>query len=191
MRGFKRFTCLVFNILIINSCGFDNYSNTELNYGDEVVRYAQEYNLPSEYLKALIILECSGDKPAGQRFEQNVFTKLKEVQNGRRKRYENITRRHIKYCSDAALRNLATSWGPFQIMGYKCIDMGIIISDLRGVESIKWGVKWINKEYGILIRNKDFEKAFRVHNTGSVNGRTYDPDYVKNGLEHINYFLSN
>ena len=73
-------------------------------------------------------------------------------------------------------------------MGYKCVKMGIIIKDLRGDDAIKWGVKWINNEYGYLLQKNEFEKAFRVHNTGSPSGRTYDKDYVNNGLEHINYF---
>ena len=188
LRTLKRGILFIFSIFIFNSCDFNNYSKTEENYGQDVITYAQEYNLKPEYLKALIILECSGDKPAGQRFEPNVYAKLKEVQNGTRKRFEDITRRQIRDCSDGALRNLATSWGPFQIMGYKCIDMGIIINDLRGEECVKWGVMWINNEYGNLIRNNDFEKGFRVHNTGIENGKTYDPNYVSNGLEHIAYF---
>ena len=188
IRTLKRFILFISSILLLNSCDFNNYSKTEENYGQDLIAYAQKYNLKPEYLKALIILECSGDKPAGQRFEPNVYAKLKEVQNGTRKRFEDITRRQIRDCSDGALRNLATSWGPFQIMGYKCIDMGIIINDLRGEECVKWGVMWINNEYGNLIRNNDFEKGFRVHNTGIENGRTYDPNYVSNGLEHIAYF---
>ena len=129
IRTLKRFILFISSILLLNSCDFNNYSKTEENYGQDLIAYAQKYNLKPEYLKALIILECSGDKPAGQRFEPNVYAKLKEVQNGTRKRFEDITRRQIRDCSDGALRNLATSWGPFQIMGYKCIDMGIIIND--------------------------------------------------------------
>lgn len=186
-----KITLIISIFSLLNSCGLDDYSKTEDNYGQEVAKYAQEYDLPNEYLKALIILECSGDKPAGQRFERNVYSKLQEVRDGKRIRYEDITRSEISQCSDAALRNLATSWGPFQIMGYKCIDMGIIINDLRGAESIKWGVLWINNEYGNLIRNNEFEKGFRMHNTGSENGSTFDPNYVSNGMEHIAYFEKN
>ena len=175
-------------VLALHSCNQDNYAKTEDNYGEEVVKYAKEYKLSPAFLKALIVLECSGNKPAGQRFEPSVYQKLKEVQNGTRTRFEFVTRKQIRDCSDTALRNFATSWGPFQIMGYKCIHLGIIINDLLGEESIKWGAKWINNEYGKLVRNKDFEKAFRVHNTGSVNGNTYDPNYVSNGLQHIDHF---
>lgn len=186
--GVKSGVLFITMVLALHACNQDNYAKTEDNYGEEIEKYAKECNLSPAYLKALIILECSGNKPAGERFEPSFYQKLKEVQNGTRKRFEFITRKQIKDCSDAALRNLATSWGPFQIMGYKCIHLGILIKDLRGDESIKWGVKWINNEYGKLVRNNDFEKAFRVHNTGSVHGNTYDPNYVSNGLQHIDHF---
>jgi hypothetical protein len=183
--GIKSGVLFISMVLVLHACNQDNYAKTEANYGEEVEKYAKEYNLSPAYLKALIVLECSGNKPAGERFEPSVYQKLKEVKNGTRTRFEFVTRKQIRDCSDGALRNLATSWGPFQIMGYKCIHLGIIINDLRGDESIKWGVKWINNEYGKLVRNKDFDKAFRVHNTGSVHGNTYDPNYVSNGLQHI------
>ena len=186
----KSILLFVITSLILSSCSHDKYSKTEENYGEEVLRYAKEYNLSPTYLKALIVLECSGNKPAGERFESDVYEKLKEVQEGTIKSYDLITQKQIRNCSDDALRNLATSWGPFQIMGYKCIRLGIEIQDLRGEECIKWGVKWINNEYGNLIRNNQFEKAFRIHNTGSPKGETYDPNYVSNGLDHIAYFDS-
>ena len=184
----KSILLFVITGLILSSCSLDRYSKTEENYGEEVLRYAKEFNLSPTFLKALIVLECSGNNPAGERFESDVYEKLKEVQEGTRNSYDLITRKQIRDCSDDALRNLATSWGPFQIMGYKCIRLGIEIQDLRGEESIKWGVKWINNEYGNLIRNNQFEKAFRIHNTGSPKGETHDPNYVSNGLDHIAYF---
>jgi hypothetical protein len=185
---FKIFSISLGLIFLINSCQFDKYSVTDKNYSEEVAKYAEEYNLPQAYLKSLIILECSGNKPAGKRFESNVYRKLKEVQSGARRNFEFVTRNKIINCTDDALRNLATSWGPFQIMGYKCVNMGILIKDLRGEDAVKWGVKWIDNEYGYLLRMNQFEKAFRVHNTGSPSGRTYDKNYVQNGLDHINYF---
>jgi hypothetical protein len=76
-------------------------------------------------------------------------------------------------------------------MGYKCIDLGVKIEDLRGDDAIKWGVKWINNEYGTLIRRKQFENAFRKHNTGKKDGITYDPNYVANGLDYMQRFGAN
>ena len=155
------------------------------------MKYAKENNISSAYLKALISLECSGEIPAGKRFEKGVYEKLKEVQVGSSLRYDGISKNQIKDCSDAAIRNLATSWGPFQIMGYKCIDLGVKIEDLRGDDAIKWGVTWINKEYGSYLRNNAFEQAFRIHNTGKKDGITYDPNYVANGLDYMQRFGAN
>ena len=142
----KNIVKFIWFVLLLSSCNSDQFSKTESNYGVEVVKYAKENNISSAYLKALISLECSGEIPAGKRFEKGVYEKLKEVQVGSRLRYDGISKNQIKDCSDAAIKNLATSWGPFQIMGYKCIDLGVKIEDLRGDDAIKWGITWINKE---------------------------------------------
>ena len=188
MKKIVKFICLV---LFLSSCNSDQFSKTESNYGVEVEKYAKENNISAPFLKALISLECSGEIPAGKRFEKGVYEKLKEVQVGSRLRYDGISKNQIKDCSDAAIKNLATSWGPFQIMGYKCIDLGVKIEDLRGDDAIKWGVTWINKEYGGYLRKNAFEQAFRIHNTGEKDGVTYDPNYVENGLGYMQRFGAN
>ena len=94
----------------------------------------------------------------------------------------------MKNASNQSLTNLATSWGPFQIMGYKCIHLGLNVADLRGDSAIFWGIKWINKEYGYYLRKNKFEAAFRIHNTGDPNGNTYNSKYVSTGLSYIKYF---
>lgn len=164
---------------------------TEKNYGSKVDNLATEFNLPAEYLKALIILECSGRKKVPFRFEKNVFNKLKMVKNGKRNKYERIKQNDIHDASDAALKNLASSWGPFQLMGYKCLQLGIKVKDVRGEKSLYWGIKWINEEYGDFLRQEKYEEAFRIHNTGKPNGKTYDPNYVKKGLNYIDCFKNN
>ena len=45
----------------------------EHNYGEQVREIADDMELPYEYLMALAVLECSGEKPAGQRFESHVY----------------------------------------------------------------------------------------------------------------------
>ena len=92
--------------------------------------------------------------------------------------------------SVAAIKNLSTSWGPFQLMGYQVNKLNIHVKDIRGANSVKWGIKWINDSYGNYLREGKFEEAFRIHNTGKPNGRTFDPEYVKNGLMYIKYFNS-
>ena len=46
----------------------------KFNYGDEVKKYSSELNLPYEYFMALIVLECSGNRPSGTRFEPHVHS---------------------------------------------------------------------------------------------------------------------
>ena len=168
-------------------CAHSDYYNTQANYGDEVEALAQKHQLSAAYLKALIVLESSGRSDVTERFEKHIYLKLKKVKAGKMK-MGNITASDLKNCSDQALRNLASSWGPFQLMGYHCFQLGINISDLRGKGSIRWAVKWIDDTYGPIIRDKKFEQAFRIHNSGQPDGGTTDPHYVENGLAAMEYF---
>lgn len=168
------FILLIITIASTKFIGSNELVRTEKNYGVEVTKYAEIYDLPAPYLKALIVLESSGKKPANSRFEKRVYSKLKS-------KYKNLL-------SDAAIKNLSTSWGPFQLMGYQVNKLGIKINDIRGENSVKWGIKWINDTYGNYLREGKYEKAFRIHNTGKPNGRTFDPNYVNKGLHHIKYF---
>ena len=170
------------------SCTGTIYDRTELNYGAELERLASEFDLPAEYLKALVILESSGRKKVPSRYEKHVYNRLINLKNGKRKRYETLRPHHLKDASNAVLKNLASSWGPFQLMGYKCLALGVNISDIRGNDALYWGVFWINKEYGDYLRQNKFEEAFRIHNTGSPTGKTYNSNYVSEGLTHIAYF---
>jgi hypothetical protein len=162
--------------------------NAKENYGEEINRLAIEFDLPYEYLMALVVLECSGANPIEPRFEKHVYKKLKLFRDGDLNRFENLNKESIKDASDEALENLAKSWGPFQLMGYKCLKLGVKINDIRGDNSLYWGVYWINKEYGDYLRRNKLEQAFRIHNTGSPSGATYNSRYVRDGLKHIKYF---
>ena len=64
---------------------------TKSQYGEDVAKYAEEFDLPYAYLMALIQLESGGRKPAGKRFEPHVFEQLKAVRDGTRPAYENVT----------------------------------------------------------------------------------------------------
>ncbi|MDA3882947.1 MAG: hypothetical protein PF481_06660 [Bacteroidales bacterium] len=207
----KRHTIPRFNIIILGIIGLIvimysifkttnidpvlslTYQRIEKLYEEDIEREAKKYDVPEEYFKALILLESSGHKHIPKRFEPHVYAQLKKVQAGRRKHYEQITGKTLKNLSDAAIRNLASSWGPFQIMGYKCYQLGIYISDLRGKESIKWGMQWIDTNYGDLLRQGRYKDAFHMHNTGRLYPKkgvphTHNPEYVKNGLMHMKEF---
>lgn len=163
------------------------------NYGREVKRLAREFDISPSYLMSLIMLECSGRKDVPPRFEKHVFVKLKNVREKKVSDLENISYKDISNASDDALKNLASSWGPFQLMGYKCIHLGISIKDLRGDNSLYYGVKWINDTYGDYIRQKRYKDAFHIHNTGRPvpkdgKYKTYDKSYVPRGLEYMKEF---
>jgi hypothetical protein len=165
----------------------------EINYGEAIHSSALEFNINPSYLKALCMLESSGRKVIKPRFEKHVFEKLKLVKKGELQNYEHVTQNMLEDASEDALKNLASSWGPFQLMGYKCLLLDIKIADIRGEKSIYWGTKWIWQTYGSYLKQSKFKDAFHIHNTGKPfpkNGkaRTYDPNYITNGLEYMNYF---
>ncbi|MEA3452170.1 MAG: hypothetical protein U9Q83_09760 [Bacteroidota bacterium] len=163
------------------------------NYGKEVTKYSKKYSIPSAYMMSLIMLESSGREHIKPRFENHVYQKLLKLKKGEISRFENLTSNDLKGFSKNEIRDLAKSYGPFQIMGYKAISLGISVYDFEGDNSIKYGALWINREYGDLLRNGKFMDAFHLHNTGRVypkNGKpkTHNPNYVKNGMEFMRYF---
>ena len=165
------------------------------HYGEEVQAEAEQRGLPAAYFLALIELECGGRRPAGRRFEAHVFERLRAVQAGERERLEHVTTAALQGASEEALRNLATSWGPFQLMGYKCIGLEIQIRDLRGDAAIPLGIRWIDETYGDALRAGRFKDAFHLHNTGQpfpADGvaRTFHPEYVERGLALMQRFES-
>jgi hypothetical protein len=168
----------------------------ESNYKEEMRSLSQKYELPYAYLMALTVLECSGNKPAGQRFEKHIFKRLQKIKAGKNIRFEGIQSHHLAELDDDGLTNLATSWGPFQLMGYKAIQLDVMVTDLRDEEvAAETGVAWIKKEYGHFLHKKKFKDAFHYHNTGDrfpLSGRpkTHDPYYVSNGLKFMKYFES-
>ena len=116
------------------------------NYGKEVEQICDELDLDPAYFKALIILECAGKKPAKSRFEKHVFEKLKAVRAGKQKSYSKLTQKQLKGRSDSELKMFATSWGPLQIMGYHCFNLGLGIDDLKGESSLRNGIIWAKKK---------------------------------------------
>tara|TARA_Y100000385_G_C12960377_1_gene579512 strand:+ start:392 stop:1054 length:663 start_codon:yes stop_codon:yes gene_type:complete len=163
---------------------------TQKNYGAEVRKWSVHYNVPFPYLMALIQLESAGRKPAGKRFEAHVFERLAEVKQGKRTHYEHVTQANLEEANEEALRNLATSWGPFQLMGYKCILLDRQIRDIRGQDAVRAGIEWIHLTYGDALRNGKFQDAFHLHNTGkpfpkSGTPSTFHPDYVEKGLRFM------
>lgn len=168
----------------------------EKNYGHVIDSVARVLEIPAPYLKALCMLECGGRKAFSQRFEPHVYDRLKCVKFGALDNYEHVTPTILTDANDEALRNLASSWGPFQLMGYKCLLLDIKVRDIRGDFAVLHGARWIKMTYGEYLDKKKYRDAFHIHNTGSpypVMGkpRTYDPDYCTRGLKYMAYFERN
>jgi hypothetical protein len=189
--------CLVGSYIIYQSykkIGFGNYRNVIVNYGKEIDMAADRYNVSPAFLKSLCALESSGKSSPGSRFEPHVYERLKKLKRGEITVYDGLNPTDLANCSDDALRNLATSWGPFQLMGYKCLELGIAVNDLRGKQSVEHSVNWIAKSYGHLIRANKYEDAFHFHNTGRLVpsfGRylTHDKSYIPRGIKYMEYFM--
>lgn len=169
----------------------------EHNYGELMHEIATEMELPYEYLMSLAVLECSGEKPSGQRFEPHVFKELMKVKEGKRRKYERVTQASLESMDEEEIRALATSWGPFQLMGYKVFELGISIEDLANDDDACFhGARWIKMQYGGYLQKSKWKDAFHIHNTGkrfplSGKPKTHDPYYVSDGLKYLKYFSHN
>ncbi len=97
----------------------------------------------------------------------------------------------IAAMNDDLLRDLATSWGYTQIMGYHLIGRPGTVRDLMdpayhyrlALDLLEGFVR----QYG-LNPAKQFEEMFRCWNSGQPHGRTYDPNYVGNGLRRMGVY---
>lgn len=163
------------------------------NYAEEIEEICAERNLPAEYFKALAILECSAEKPAQSRYESKVFDRLREVQTGKKPAYGNLKASQLKSLTEEQVRDMATSWGVFQLMGYHAYDIGIAPKDLQGSDGLRQSILWIERSYGQYLRKNDFANALHIHNTGKpvpITGEyeTYAPNYIPRGLEYIKLF---
>jgi hypothetical protein len=164
-----------------------------IHYRKDVDSLAAMFKLPPDYLMALIMLECSGRKRVPVRFERRIYDKLKQLQDGKISQFENIKKSDLKGVKDKTLRTLASSHGPFQIMGYKKYILQIPLDSLTGKKNIFYAIKWINLSYGDILRKADYKDAFHIHNTGKpypIVGKpfTHDPGYVEKGLAYQKYF---
>lgn len=168
----------------------------EENYGDEINKAAIAFDIDPNYLKALCLLESSGELPAGKRFEKKVYENLKQLRAKKINKYSGLTSAMIKNASDEALKNLATSWGPFQLMGYQCLLVGVKVQDIRGDSTVYFSVKWIKQTYGDYLVKGRYADAFHIHNRGipvPKNGKylTYHSEYVPRGLKLMQSFRDN
>ena len=186
------FVLLGFFLWPIGQSLLDGRFFTSRNYSNDICQLSKEYDIPANYLLALITQECSGQRPCPSRYEDHVFKRLQKVRDGSKKQMDrNVTHESIADANDEALRNLATSWGPFQLMGYQSIGLQTTVSQIRGDDSLRYGIAWIKEDYGHLLRQNRYKDAFHWHNAGRTypnDGQTDSAHYVANALEYMSYF---
>jgi hypothetical protein len=97
--------------------------------------------------------------------------------------FNKANRDEIVQAEDGTLRDLATSWGYTQIMGYHVIEWGTTVDRLIDPSAhYQYAGRLMAgfvQRFG-LDQTKDFEEMARCWNTGRPDGRTWDPNYVGN-----------
>jgi hypothetical protein len=162
----------------------------ERNYGAEVDAICSELELPAHYFKALIILESSANKQPKSRYEAHVFARLQAVQQGKLESYNYLKKADLEKFTNQQLVELATSWGPLQVMGYHTLAMNIPLAELKNEKALRHSIRWCKDNYGTYLKNADYKNAFHIHNTGKPlpwleAPKTHDPYYIFKGLQYI------
>jgi hypothetical protein len=93
--------------------------------------------------------------------------------------------------TDQVLRQLATSWGFTQVMGYHVIARRGAIEDLTDPERhFRYTLAILSEfahSYQLDVR-QEFAELFRCWNTGRPYGKTFDPEYVEKGLRRMSLY---
>lgn len=158
-------------------------------FGQRIADVCVGSYVPADFLGGFCGVEAGVDD-TGQidetatRFEPGVFHHLQLVRNGMAHVWSKITTADLAGMSDDALRNLATSYGLTQIMGWHMIhDLQGSIADLRDPDKhLAYAVQLLTIDGGAYLRRGDLSAVLHIWNSGTPTGRTYDPDYVTNAL---------
>lgn len=159
-------------------------------WGGLITEACKYSSIPQEFLAALIANESGGD-PQAKRFEPGVYKHLSAVREGRESRYGNLTRAELLPLDDSGLRNLASSWGLTQVMGYHVARRpgGIeILLDPKTHLNFALGMLAEFAERFSLHATLEFEELFHCWNTGSPYKETYDPRYCERGLARMKIY---
>jgi len=93
--------------------------------------------------------------------------------------------------ADEALRELASSWGFVQIMGFQVMGRRGTVRDLLEPRFHYHLANQLLAEFAQsyqLDLAREFEDLFHCWNTGRPDGRTTDPAYVENGLMRMEIY---
>ena len=120
------------------------------------------------------------------RFEPNIFKRIKAVAEGEPAEYAGVTQTDLAGTDASYWRDLSSSWGPTQIMGYHAVRLNESLWNLRQPSTHYPIAAKIMAEFTDrfnLDPTKQFEEMFRVWNVGVPHGReTFDPNYISNGI---------
>jgi|SRR5271157_1863397 len=174
-------------------------------WGAAIAQACNSSSVPASFLAALIANESGGD-PLAKRFEPGVLAALWQVLLGRKPAYGSIRRADlVGYVADlsapaiavpATLPNsvfqnldaLAHSWGLTQVMGYHCLQNVAALLRPEDLTSPQPCLKTtlallaaFAHEFSLDLAS-DFEELLRCWNSGRPDGKTFDANYVPNGL---------
>jgi hypothetical protein len=172
-------------------------------YGAFIAAAVKGTAYPAAFVAALVANESGLDEQAS-RFEPGDFWQLAFVLIGRsaahdRAAFGSIGGEDLKAWigrnpqlaeqSVLALANLATSWGPTQIMGYEAVAGKFNLAELTNLEyhfrhavreltqfTWRWNLEPIGSSGAAAT------PYFRCWNTGKPDGQTFDPAYVNKGV---------
>lgn len=151
---------------------------------------------PAAFLAALTANESGGDM-AAQRFEASVFGQLAQVLTKRKPNFGAITPQMLLDRINAegdhvgafvSIMDLATSYGPTQIMGYQALAGGFDLAELDQIGAhYRHAVNMLDDFARRFELATDAGMALFFHcwNAGSPTGRTFDPKYTSNGLSRM------
>lgn len=189
-------------------------SKVKSECGEWIDAAVKNTTIPDSFLAALTANESGGDV-AAVRFEPQVFANLALVLIGRRANFGSIGAQDLEsLCapshdggvpltfaqSSLVLVNLASSWGPTQIMGYHALEGNYPLSDLPSLQKhyprALQLLAAFRKQWGDKIPTWDDDPVaaatalFRCWNTGKPDGVTYDPLYVSHGLDRMTIYAT-
>lgn len=102
-----------------------------------------------------------------------------------------LARRSFTDCL-VLLRFLSVSWGLTQIMGWHTIEFSKTWNLSSPRENLTFALvilAYFANRYQLDVK-KDFAPLFACWNTGEPNGKTFDPNYVSNGLARMAEYKS-